>query len=207
MTLRKLSVIVNIAIFAAVMYAWLKMVLRFDENGALTDSGLRSLRYFTVLSNLLQAAASAAYVIAVLAGGVPLVVRVLKYAATASVTLTFLTVLLFLGPVMFGYKRMFEGASLWMHLIVPVAAILDFVLLDRSGPIPFAASFAALSPMLLYAAYYVGNLLINGFVKNGFNNDWYGFARGGWGRAGVFAAVMVLGTWGVALLLRLPRRS
>ena len=206
LTLKKISIALNLAIAAVTLFAWLKMALRIDENGVLSAPGLHSLKYFTVLSNLLQGVASLIYAVALLTGGAPLAVRVLKYAATTSVALTFATVVCFLGPV-FGFKGMYEGANLWFHLLTPVLAALDFVLLDRSGPIPFAASFVAIVPMALYAAFYVTNLLVNGVGEGRHTNDWYGFMRGGWSGAAVIAAVIALGTWAMALLMRLPRRG
>ena len=208
MTARRiLSLILNLAIAGAALAAWLRMVLRFDENGVLTASGFRSLKYFTVLSNLLQAGASLAYAMAVLTtGGAPLGVRMVKYAATASVMLTFLVVVAFLGPV-FGYKGMYEGGNLWLHLVVPLAAAADFMLLDRSGPIPFGASFAALVPMLMYAVFYVGNILARGIRTEHGTNDWYGFLGRGWGGGAVAALAVTLATWGLALLLRWPRQG
>ena len=51
------------------------------------------------------------------AAGIPCTVYQLKYAATVSVGLTFLTVMLFLGP-RFGYGAMFQGVNLWFHLLM-----------------------------------------------------------------------------------------
>lgn len=199
-----LSLAVNAAIFIAVFATWLRMALKVDESGMLTAAGLRSLKYFTVLSNLLQGGASLAYVIALPSGGVPPGLRVVRYAATASVLLTFATTALYLGPI-YGMGKMFRGVNLWFHLIVPLAAALDFALLDPTGPVPFAASFAALVPMALYAAGYVANLLVHAPGEGRDAADWYAFLRRGWAGGGVIAAVLVLGTWGMALLLRLVR--
>ena len=204
---RVASTILNIAIAVAVIWAWLAMMFRF-ENGLLSSRGWASLKYFTVLSNLLQAAASAAYVIAALrslargGGGIPRGVALLKYAAAVSVSLTFLTVMLFLGPV-FGYGGMFAGSNLFFHLLVPLAAAFDFCTLDREGTFSLRDSLIAVVPMLLYGAGYVLNILVNGVT----GNDWYGFAAGGVETFPLVFAAMALATWGVALILRLPRRA
>ena len=51
-----LRVIVNIGIAAVVIVCWVAMV--FGSGGSLADTGLRSLKYFTVLSNFLAAIAA-----------------------------------------------------------------------------------------------------------------------------------------------------
>lgn len=203
---RCLSLVLNLLIFIVVLAAWGRMAFRLDGNGVLSATGLWSLRYFTVLSNLLQGAASLAYAACLahaLRGGrgVPHGVALLKYAGTVSVGLTFLTVMLFLGPV-FGYPGMFRGANFWFHLAVPLAAALDFCLLDREGTFSLRESPLAVLPMALYGAGYVGNIARHGVA----GNDWYGFLAGGPGWGAVIAAVILFGTWGLALLLRLPRR-
>ena len=168
MLIRKLSLAVNLLVAVAVLAAWGKMVFAIDERGTLTAPGLSSLKYFTVLSNLLACAASLAYaacLIRLLTGGapVPYGVTLLKYAGAVSVTLTLLTVVLFLGPTAKeGFLIMFQGANLWFHLIVPLLCILDFCALNPDGPLPFAASLVACVPMALYSAYYLGNILANG---------------------------------------------
>ena len=147
---------------------------RFPQRGR-----VQNLRYFTVLSNLMQAGVSLAYVL----GGRP---RRLKYASTVSVGLTFFVVLLFLGRL-YGYAPMYSGANFWFHLVVPILAMADFLCLDREGGYTLRDSLMSLIPSLCYGLFYVGNLLING-VKG---NDWYGFARGGPGSAAVvFLAIL-----------------
>ena len=99
-------------------------------------------------------------------------------------------------------------------VIIPVynveqylAETLDFCLLDRGGRVPFAMSFPAMIPMLLYGAGYSLNLLINGIGAWPHTNDWYGFARGGMASAAMVFVIILAGTWCLALLLRLPRRK
>ena len=212
MVLRKVSLGVNLLIAAIVLFAWARMAFHIDEHGALSASGLRSLKYFTVLSNLLQGVASAACAVFLArtlradAAEMPRALLLLKYAGATSVALTFMTVVCFLGPV-YGFGSMYRGANFWFHLIVPLLAALDFCALDRAGAVSLRDSYLAVAPMLLYGAWYVINLLVNGLEKNGRSNDWYGFARGGPAMAVVAFVVITLGTWGLALLLRLPRRG
>ena len=185
----------NILIAALALWAWASMTFQLDQHGSLSAGGFRNLRYFTVLSNLMQAGTSLAYAL----GGRP---RRLKYASTVSVGLTFFVVLLFLGQL-YGYPSMYSGPSFWFHLVVPVLAMADFLCLDREGTFTLRDSVLSMIPTLCYGLFYVGNLLING-VKG---NDWYGFARGGPGSAAIVFMAILAGSWLIALALRLPRKA
>ena len=133
------------------------------------------LRYFTVLSNLLCAVAALAVVICRLGGALPDAVRWLKYAGTASVTVTFLTVIAFLGPTL-GYKLMLTGPDLWLHLICPLLALLSYFAWDRPDA-PFAVVLLALLPVLLYGVLYIYRVLYAPEERRW--KDFYGFNRGG----------------------------
>ena len=211
MKLRAAALAANISMGVTVFVNWFKMVFQRTDSGRLSAAGLSSLRYFTVLSNLLLGAAAllyAAWLIALLAGkaqALSRALRLLKYAGTVSVTLTFLTVMLFLGPT-FGFGGMFRGSNLWFHLIIPLAALASFLLLERDGRLSFRDSLNAVVPMLLYGIGYIVNVLRYGIVPGDFSHDWYGFAQRSVLMAAVVFAVMLLGTWGIALLLRLGKR-
>ena len=155
MRIRMLSLAVNVLIVVIVLAAWLGMVFSVNERGVLTSRGLHSLKYFTVLSNLLACAASAAYggcLIRLMRSGaaVPRGVVRLKYAAAVSVALTLATVVLFLGPTAkSGFLSMFEGSNFWFHLVVPLLCAADFCLLNPDGPLAASDGLVACLPMAL----------------------------------------------------------
>jgi len=219
-----------------VIYAlWLMMAYtaaRIGENGevegsALMTAGLSNLRFFTVLSNILEgvaclalliaaavskgsagasgAAASASDTAASAAGrAIPLWAAELKLAAAASVALTFITVMVFLGP-MLGYKYLFTGSNLWFHGIIPIAAMVEFAFIDcyEGFPaVPFKATFTAVIPMLLYGVWYLINVIRGGMADGRFVNDWYGFAMWGIPASLLVYVVIAAVTWLFALLLR-----
>ena len=138
-------------------------------------------KYFTIDSNLLCGLAALCEAAALLffpkEKDAPVWTSVFLLAGTVSVTITFLTVLFFLGPV-YGYGSMYIGDELYMHLIAPVCAILLWVTLLRPCcRVPKKAAWLGALPLLIYAAYYLLNILCNGVS----GNDWYGMAR--WGGA------------------------
>ena len=81
----------------------------------------KAFRFFTVLSNVLCAAAA---LLMCFASAQPWI-WLLKYVGTAAVTVTMLTVLLFLGPSM-GYGELLKGRDLFLHLLTPLVALLSF---------------------------------------------------------------------------------
>jgi len=165
MNLRKL---LNIFLIFAVFVSWGRIF--FAISGKVFGSaGLSSLKYFTILSNLLEAFASLIWLIKRN--------EELKYIAAVSVTLTMITVLVFLGPI-FGYFAMFAGANLWLHLLVPLMALLEVLFLNKTR-FDRKANFHAALPMVIYGIFYLGNILLNGVGEWPRSNDWYGFCR--WG--------------------------
>ena len=71
------------------------------------QKGLKSLRFFTILSNLFCAVSALLLVLSSSQWA-----WLLKYVGTVAVTVTLLTVMFFLGPNM-GYKQMFSGKDLY----------------------------------------------------------------------------------------------
>ena len=205
------SLAINIAMAIMVALAWGSMAFGAGL-GMLAARGLASLKYFTVLSNILLAIASVAYAIGlgkVLAGKAQAVsrgVHVLKYAGTVSVGLTFATVMLFLGPTM-GYAFMFAGANLWLHLVVPVLAMVEFVALDHFWELTLRDNLCAILPLVVYGIGYVGNILINGVGSGYATNDWYGFTMFGMHMIPVVYLVMVAVTFCIGALVRFAHRK
>ena len=188
---------VNILIAVIVPCAWVWMMTR--GSGSLAATGLNSLKYFTVLSNLLEGLASVLFLRSARSAAR------LKYIAGVAVTLTFMTVMCFLGPI-FSYRFMFKGANFWFHLIVPVLAIIEMLVLDDREHSK-KDSLMAVLPLLVYGSFYMGNILLNGPGEWPHSNDWYGFAR--WGipqGIALFALFCVLTYLGARLITRAAGR-
>lgn len=207
---RTIALVINVLIAVMVAASWGSMML---GNGieSLTARGLWSLKYFTVLSNLLLGAAAIVYAVAqarCLQGRtseVPRAVHVLKYVSTAAVGLTFLTVMVFLGPLL-GYGPMFAGANLWLHLICPLAGIIEFCVLDGPHALSMRDNLLAVVPTLVYGVCYVANILINGVGEGMSTNDWYGFTMWGVDKIPLVLAVMLLVTFLIGLAIRMANK-
>ena len=209
-TLAAAALIAALLIFLMVVLGSYLMVTGFAQGATLTDRGLRSLRYFTVQSNLLVGLSSLLYAVALIpvlrgrANGVPAALQILQLAATASVGLTFLVVTGFFIPVLHS-KDMFVGPNLWFHLVVPLAAIVSFPLLFRFAPLPRSAILWSAVPMLLYGSFYTLNCLLHGtgdYQNPATLNDWYWFLHWGLPVGIAFFVGLCAVTMGLAALLR-----
>lgn len=191
---------------AATIGSWIRMFTKGGEK-LLSRRGLSSLKYYTTLSNLFAGIVSIVLLAcAFLQGGrgpVPEILSLLKYASAVSVSLTFLVVLVFLGPRM-GYRSLFAGEQLFLHAVGPLLTVLTFALSPLLPGLSLRDSFLAVLPTLFYGAAYAGNLLINGLGEGEETNDWYGFALGGLKSIPAVLLIVLTVTWGLAMaLLRL----
>ena len=203
----RIRITINAAIAGMTAVAWVQMALGWGSDGGLLLSvGIESLKYFTVLSNIFSGIVS--FVVAArLARGreVTPVLLAVKLAATTSVALTFTVVVAFLAPL-FGWIAMFVGANFWLHLALPLAAIIEFCLFE-TGELPRGAALMATIPTVLYGAGYYINILINGVGEWPNTNDWYGFLAGGIETGPIVFAVIASATWLLAcLIVKLRKR-
>ena len=192
--MRTASIVINAIIFVATFAIDLSY---FRKDGTWNlGHGLKQFRFFTVLSNNLCAIAALMMAISQISGNVPQWIFMMKYLGTMSVTLTFLTVLLFLGPTQGGYgKWFFERDFFYMHLIGPLLAILSFCLLERRR-LSFGNAMTGLVPVVLYGAVYLYKVILAPEERRW--EDFYGFNRGGmWPITG---AVMLVGASAVCVL-------
>ena len=181
------------------------MMFTFKGDGAgLTASGFQNFKFFTVLSNELCAVVAIAYIIFyVIKKEFPVV---LKLMAAAAVGLTFIVIAAFLTPL-YANLNLYEGGNLWFHLILPLTAMVEFVLLDipesKENKIPFRYTFYSASFALIYGICYLANILINGIGVWPDTNDWYGFLNWGYPIGLCIFGFIVLMNWLMAVLLRL----
>lgn len=181
------SIAINLAIFVTTLVI---LISYFYKDGRWQPGrGLRAFRYFTVLSNAFCAISALVMAIAQIGGTVPSAVVTLKYMATVGVTVTLLTVFLFLGPTQGGYGHLLKGDNLYMHLIGPLLAIVSFRFLER-GRMPLAAALLGVIPVMLYGAVYLYKIVLAPEGRRW--DDFYGFNRGG--KWPVTFAAMLIGT-------------
>lgn len=166
-----ISFVVNIIIVAITLVMAIGL---FREDGKWNlERGKRALRYFTFQSNLLCAVAALCMCLFPDATWA----YYLKVVGTAGVTVTMLTVFLFLARK-YGIVPLLKGADLFMHLITPLLAIVSLCIFERRG-ISFGAAFLGMLPVVLYAPLYLYKAIYAPEDKRW--EDFYGFnTHGRW---------------------------
>ena len=187
----KKRVVFNIIIFVIILYSWLSMVFGRTNSGFMSR-GLFSLKFFTILSNLLEALACLIWIYNRN--------EKIKYVATVSVTLTMMVTLLYLGPI-FGYGMMFAGVNFWLHLAVPMTCLLE-ILLWNNEKYTKKDNLIACLPLIIYGLFYLGNNLINGKGTWPHMNDWYGFLMWGYPVGIVIFIILISFVYLVGYLIR-----
>ena len=184
------SVILNIIIFAGVIGAVLWALPKAEKKSVV-------FRYFTVLSNLLCAAASAAVAVLRLSGTLPFWAGVFKYVGTCAVTVTLLTVFLFLAPSLGSLTELLKAQDFLLHFLCPVLAIISYVFFDRTE-MSFPFVLLGTAPVVFYGLYYLYRVVFAPQSRRW--EDFYTFNRGG--KWPVSFAAMVLAAFIISVLLR-----
>lgn len=201
-----LSLICNAGIVVWTIVAVRQTVRRCESEMGKPAAGYR---YFTTDSNLLSGAAALLLAICetmlLIRGGdaLPEWAILVKYVGTVAVMVTFLTVMVFLGPAA-GYQLMFAQEGLFLHLIGPLLAALSFCVLDPGASITWGQTVLGVLPTLLYGTLYLVMVVIVGEGQGGWE-DFYGFNKGGKWLASM--AAMMIGTYVLSILLRLLRNA
>lgn len=164
------SICLNIIITVLVIYSVIKTYITILPE---TDTifGTKSFRYFTIDSNILVAISSILMIISILFKKQNIVIDVINYVSTCQISLTLITVLIFLGPTM-GYKPLLANEQLLLHLIVPLLKIINCLIFENHKNIMIKHTFYSFIPYLIYATFYIINVLI---IKSW--EDFYGFTK------------------------------
>ncbi len=190
-----IDLILNISIVVLAMISFLYYQLPSSNKYYI---GLSILRYFTMDSNILVALSSLVIIpyniinIKKKSLYLPPLLSLLKYVGTVSVMLTFLTVIIFLGPTQ-GFDIMYVNVSLFMHLVTPILALLSFVLTEKNN-LDERVTITSIIPMTIYGIIYTTNVV----YKNRWT-DFYGFnINGNWR---ITFLIMLISTYLIGLLV------
>ncbi len=209
----KISLILNYIIvfftIISLIIAFANIKIMFGNEPVLESSTFGIFRFFTVDSNLLIGISALVFSIEerkLLLGKINNISTkfyIFKYASTVAVSLTFIVVFTYLARISAGgIMSMLMNSNLFFHLIIPVLSMLTFILFEKTDKIKFKHVFYGLIPMLLYAVYYIGNLIVH--VENGKvlpKYDWYWFVQGGIKQAFVVAPGIIMITFVISIVL------
>lgn len=182
------AVIINLIIFFCTLIFVLSCFRREGKWDPV--QGGKALRFFTLLSNMLCALSSLLLVTAAAGGHVPFPVWLLRYIATAGVTVTLATVMIYLGPAA-GYKAMLSGRDLYFHLIGPVLSVISFCFMERFFSLTLPLSLTGVLPVAVYGGVYLYKVVLG--PEKGRWEDFYGYNRDGkWRRSLLLMILMTV---------------
>ena len=190
-----MDTLLNASTFVITLVIVICVFFRKDHKWDL-KRGRFAMRFFTAQSNVLCAAASLLLMIFPQSHGAWL----LKYIGTVTVTVTILTVFLFLGPsIGKGWaQKLLTGPDFFLHLVNPILALITFCFFERRS-MTFGQALTGLVPVLLYGFLYIYKVICAPEGKRW--KDFYGFVRGG--KTVIILSGLVVGTFLVCIGLML----
>lgn len=195
------ELILNIILVIFTVIGIILMLTGKPEEGALQSTGIENFKFYTVLTNVFCGIIAAVHLIFLLLKKDTDKIRVLKLAAVCGVAITFAVVAFMFGPL-YGFPQFYKRGNLFFHLLEPVVAMVEFILIRRKK-IPFKYTVIAAVPTLLYGIVYMTNILINGIGGPWpYTNDFYAFLSWGWPVGiGIFAVITLM-AFAVACIFR-----
>ena len=205
------SLIYNIAIVGFVAGAFIYSYFPSNAGVSLMASGFSSIRFYTVLSNVLLAIFS----LPILIGDIvclvkkryelPTWVSILKFLGVVGTTITFLTVVCFLAPNAAksgeGYWSMFQGPNLYYHLIVPILAIFSFVFTELNASFKLPYTPIGLVSVVGYGIFYIINYFCHLIDDGNGGYDWYGFIGDSKRPVWLVAIIMLIASYLICIVL------
>ena len=197
----KSEIVLNLVIVILAVTGIILMVTGTSEEGALQASGIENFKFYTVLTNVFCGIIALIYLICLLINKGADKLVALKLAAVCGVAVTFAVVAFMFGPL-YGFLQFYKRGNLFFHLLLPLTAMLEFIIVKRKR-MPFRYTVIAAVPTLLYGICYMLNILING-IGGAWpdTNDFYAFLSWGWPVGIMIFAGITLTAFGVACMFR-----
>jgi len=193
--------VLNIIIVIFAVIGIVLMLTGGPEGGVLQASGIENFKFYTVLTNVFCGIIAAVYLVLILLKKNTDKISALKLAAVCGVAITFAVVAFMFGPL-YGFPQFYKRGNLFFHLLLPLAAMIEFIFVKRNK-IPFRYAVVAAVPTLLYGAGYLTNILINGIGGPWPDtNDFYAFLSWGWPVGIAIFAGIALSAFSVACIFR-----
>ena len=209
----KISLVLNIIIVIFTILASFIMFSGFKfmhgSEPILESTKIGMFKFFTVDSNLFMGIVALLFAIKeikLLKGkttDISVKMYTLKLMSTTGVGLTFFIVFGYLAQIAEGgIPSMIMNSNLFFHLIIPVLSMLTFILFEKTDKLSFKYSFYGLIPTVIYALYYLTNVLIHmENFKVSPIYDWYWFVQNGVWTAVIVMPIILIITYVISLLL------
>jgi len=143
--------ILNYIIIMLCVMGTILMLMQKESATGLTASGLSNFKFFTALSNEFCSITAVLWLLMGDRAGEKTKrgLITLKLVAASSVGLTFAIIAFLLGPL-YGHSLLYRNANFIFHLILPLVAMTEFVLLDMEDDIPLKNTMLAMIPTYIF---------------------------------------------------------
>lgn len=206
--MKKKSLILNIIIVLLTIFASILMFtgikITYGAEPILETTKLGMFKFFTVDSNIFMGLTSLLFIIKEIKNEeITKTMFRLKLMATTAVSLTFIIVFTYLGPISKdGIISLLQNSNIFFHLVIPVLSIITFILFEKTNKLKFKDTLYGIIPTIIYAVLYLINILIhteNGKVSPVY--DWYWFVQNGVKTAIIVAPMIILISYIISLIL------
>lgn len=167
-------IIVLLTIFASIiMFTGIKITHGVEPILETTKLGM--FKFFTVQSNMFMGIMSLVFFIKEIRNKeITKNMYRLKLMSTTAVSLTFIMVFTYLGPISKdGVISLLQNSNIFFHLVIPVLSIITLTLFERTDKLEFKDTLYGLIPTFLYSTMYITNVLIH--TENGKVSPKYDF--------------------------------
>lgn len=200
-----LSLILSVFIVTCVFFSVVRNVLALP-NEIVEEVGYKTFRMFTVLSNMFVGITASMSIPFAVDGirqknyHLPRWIVNLTLMSVSGVTLTFVITAFILAPRA-GFRYMlFTGSNLFLHTIVPIAAIVTFLFINSYHTVKFRVAILSLTPVTAYAVIYLVSAIFIGEDNGGWRDHYHFEELMPW----YYVAVLILLlTFGISNLLRI----
>lgn len=202
------SFILNILVFLLVVAGTIIMMV--DKGDDLVARDITVFKYFTFQSNVFMALVAAVfgyYQFLVIRGKfdkIPQILGIFNLIGTNAVTLTFAVVIAFLVP-QYGFISMYKSANLFFHLLVPVAAMVNYIFFAESEQYRLAFTPLAVVPCFLYGIVYF-SVVVALEAYGDPKIDFYFFGKNGPVIGAISFLIVLIVAYGLALALYFTNR-
>ena len=206
--LRCILAIVVCALLCVLVFIGVCIQLLDDPNPEIQEVGWKTYHLFTILSNMLMAAAAAMCIPYTVDGvrnhnyHLPRWYVDLMFMGTTGVTVTLLVALTVLAPAAGFYRVMIWSNNLYLHTICPVLSILLFIFINSDHKIKLRSAFLAILPVTAYALVYLVMVFMIGEDAGGWRDHYQIQTIADHLPLPVILIVLCLISFGIAIALR-----
>ncbi len=177
-----LNVITVILVIIMIIFMLLGIHFMPKNDLLILSTKFENFKFYTIDSNILLCLSSlllAIYEYKLLKKKIKVIpknIYIFKMVGVSAISLTFIVTLFFLSPL-YGFYGMYNNVNLFFHFVIPIIGFISYFFYEKHDN-EYKYACYGIIPMLLYAIFYISNILIHLDEGISFKYDFYGFLQG-----------------------------